>query len=153
MTRVPFSAGARGLVMTTPVESLMDSIRQTVSSLRRDAPAARFIGEQVVKMLCRSVGHKFRDLSHLHQRQQDFGQPVSVLIEKPVEAPVEAAVISEDAGSNEALPWPQYDVMSARDIVSRLKASPPELCVAVHNYEICHRARATVLTACGSGRG
>lgn len=135
--------------MTTPVESLMDSIRQTVSSLRRDAPAARFIGEQVVKMLGRSVGHRFRDLSHLHQRQQDSDQAVSVQIEMAVEAEVS----SKDSGSNEVLPWPQYDVMSARDIVSRLKTSPPELCVAVHNYELCHRARATVLAACGSGRG
>ncbi|MFM8858368.1 MAG: hypothetical protein ACKOI2_14450 [Actinomycetota bacterium] len=133
--------------MTTPVESLKDSIRQTVSSLRRDAPAARFIGEQVVKMLGRSIGQKLNRSSHSYPRQNDADKKAGGSAEKQGEESAQGAVPSKPVSQNEVLPWTQYDMMSARDIVSRLKVSPPELCLAVYMYEIGHRARATVLAA------
>jgi hypothetical protein len=125
--------------MSTPVESLKDSIRQAVSSMKRDAPAARFIGEQVIKMLSRSVIHKLNDLTHTTREQENFDTTGT--------EPMVGAVSPVEAGSSEVLPWPHYDVMSARDIISQLTASPPEVRAAVNVYERRHRARATVLAA------
>jgi len=125
--------------MTTPVESLKDSIRHTISSLRRDAPAARFIGESVVKMLSRSVSQKLRVL--LPQSPQQNIDASGNEKEPVAQSP-------NGAGSSQVLPWPQYDVMSSRDIVSQLKVSPPATRAAVKIYEHGHRARATILAAC-----
>ena len=132
--------------MTTPVESLKDSIRHTISSLRRDAPAARFIGESAVKMLSRSVSQKLREF--LPQSSQ---QIIDIDASGDGNQPVDQS--SDGVGSSQVLPWPQYDVMSARDIISQLRMSPPETRAAVKIYEHGHRARATILAACETQTG
>jgi hypothetical protein len=132
--------------MTTPVESLKDSIRQTVRSMKRDAPAARFIGEHVVKMLTRTVARRLSDLSPFattHTPDTARGDKGSAT---SFESPSEKQV-------GTSLPWPHYDVMSARDIVSQLRVSPPDVCRAVSLYERGHRARATILAACDAESG
>ena len=129
--------------MTTPVESLKDSIRQTVGSIRRDAPAARFIGEQVVKMLGRSFSQKLRHFSHQTTEQHTD-------IDANSEWQPTDAVSSHENATGNSRPWPQYDVMSARDIISQLRVSPPEVRRVVSMYERGHRARSTILAACDS---
>ena len=127
--------------MTTPVESLQDSIRRTLASMKRDAPAARFIGEQVVKMVGRSLTQKLKGASSNASKHLVKDDRVDE------ERLYRQADVASDAGD---LPWPQYEVMSAREIISELQSSPEDMRVRVGNYERRHRARATVLAACGT---
>lgn len=120
--------------MTTPVESLKGSIRQTIASLRRDAPAARFIGEQVVNLVGRSVLRRLRP--------------------SPLSSPHTSATSSPDTttsgGVDESAvgqPWPEYDMMTAREIIARLSDAPADVRSAVQEYERRNRARSTVLAA------
>ena len=120
--------------MTTPVESLKGSIRQTIASLRRDAPAAHFIGEQVVNLVGRSVLRRLRP--------------------SPLSSPHTSATSSPDTttsgGVDESAagqPWPEYDMMTAREIIARLSDAPADVRSAVQEYERRNRARSTVLAA------
>lgn len=120
--------------MTTPVESLKGSIRQTIASLRRDAPAARFIGEQVVNLVGRSFLRRLRP--------------------SPQSAPHTSSTSTAHTASSDHVnasaaqqPWPEYDMMTAREIIARLSDAPADVRSAVQEYERSNRARSTVLAA------
>ncbi len=120
--------------MTTPVESLKGSIRQTIASLRRDAPAARFIGEQVVNLVGQSVLRRLRP--------------------SPLSSPHTSAMSSPDTTTSDRVkarateqPWPEYDMMTAREIIARVSDAPADLRSVVQEYERRNRARSTVLAA------
>ena len=120
--------------MTTPVESLKGSIRRTIASLRRDAPAARFIGEQVVNLVGQSV------LRRLRPSQQSSPHRATTS---------SASATTSDRGKAPAAeqPWPEYDMMTAREIIARLSDAPADIRSAVQGYERSNRARSTVLAA------
>lgn len=123
--------------MTTPVESLKGSIRQTIASLRRDAPAARFIGEQVVNLVGRSVLRRLRTSPQSSPRTSTTSS---------------GSTTTSDRGKARATeqPWPEYDMMTAREIIARLSDAPANVRSVVQEYERSNRARSTVLAAAES---
>jgi len=117
--------------MTTPVESLKGSIRQSIASLRRDAPAARFIGEQVVNLVGQAV------LRRIRQEPTEGSGAIEM----------KTGEVFQHAHQSSPCPWPDYDVMTAREVIAEIQRCSRELLLAVRHYEDHHRSRSTVLAA------
>ena len=123
--------------MTTPVEALTGSIRQTIASIRRDAPAARFIGEHVVNLVGRSVWRRLRPSPQSSTLSETMSKAHSTMSDD-----VQLSVAPQ--------PWPEYDMMTAREIIARLSHQSTDVRFAVQQYERSNRARSTVLAAAES---
>jgi hypothetical protein len=128
-------------MMSAP-SSLLDALRVLVTGVRRDvadlarnAPAARFIGEQVVRQAAGRL----------------CVAPASRAVDAVTGATTRSAAPEEQVTS--VAPLPDYDVLSAREIVEILADAGPVLRAAITAYEARGRGRRTVLEAASSHAG
>jgi hypothetical protein len=117
------------------LRALVDGVRRDVADLARNAPAARFIGEQVVRQ---AAGRLCVD------RTPRAVDAVATVTSR-------TAPVAEEAAS--AAPLADYDVLSAREIVELLADADPQLRAAITAYEAKGRGRRTVLEAASSHAG
>lgn len=113
--------------------------KEDITDLARNAPAARFIGEQVV----RQIRSRCRGASGPAVRAMGGRVPES--------GPGDPAHQVADDVVGE--PFPGYDVLTARQVVETLATCSTATRQAVLAYESIGRARRTVLEAAASSVG
>lgn len=114
-----------------------------IRDLRRQAPAARMIGEFAVK-------HGSRVLAERMGRV--FASSAVVSSSAPAESAwsgdQEAAVGASTSvvSSREAEPFAHYDTYTSRQVLERMSTATAEERERVRAYEAAHRARETILS-------
>ena len=101
-----------------------------LAELRRQAPAARMIGEFAVK----------KGIETVMQRLQ-------MVAPNPVRADVKPATVVADS-QIQVEPLDSYDTLTARQIIETLGTLTSSQLQSILDYEILHRNRVTVAQAC-----
>lgn len=131
-------------VRSSPLEAVraaLGAVRDDISDLVRNAPAARFIGEQVTSQLLTRLCASVRRPATAPSR----GAP------SVVAGAIDEAVPSSSA--DRAQPCDNYDLLTARQVVEMLAGAEPEMCRRVLAHEANGRQRRTVLEAAARGLG
>lgn len=117
------------------LRAAVSAVRSDIDDLRRNAPAARFIGDQVVAQargrLCRPP--------------RAGSAPAPRVVARPDSAE------SAPAGTEE--PVAGYGLMTAREVVELLKDADPSLRAAIASHEAVGRRRRTILEAAEPASG
>ncbi|MSO58787.1 MAG: hypothetical protein EXQ63_00485 [Ilumatobacteraceae bacterium] len=119
----------------TPLSEMSAKAEEFIDSVRRQAPAARMIGEFAVK----------QGWDMLLQRLQV--RPTGAATSGP-ERSVAIVEPNTDAG-----PFIDYSTRTARQIIETLTTLTPLLQRSILEYELVHRNRVTVIQACRRALG
>lgn len=118
------------MTTTEPLSEMATKAEAYIAELRRQAPAARMIGEFAVK----------KGIETVMQRLQ-------MVAPNPVRADVKPTTVVADA-QIQIEPLDNYDTLTARQIIETLGTLTSSQLQSILDYEILHRNRVTVAQAC-----
>ena len=118
------------MTSTEPLSEMATKAEAYLAELRRQAPAARMIGEFAVK----------KGIETVMQRLQ-------MVAPNPVRSDVKPTTIVADS-KIQVEPLPEYDALTARQIIETLGTLTSAQRQSILDYEILHRNRVTVAQAC-----
>jgi hypothetical protein len=118
------------MTTTEPLSEMATKAEAYLAELRRQAPAARMIGEFAVK----------KGIETVMQRLQ-------MVAPNPVRADVKPTTVVADS-QIQVEPLDSYDTLTARQIIETLGTLTSSQLQSILDYEILHRNRVTVAQAC-----
>lgn len=128
--------------------SLDEWVPQLVEKGHQHVQVARFFGRMAVRTGSEEAKRRFVDARP--RRTPDTGEDAKVVPLRPVPTPTapsraQAAPPAEPAPPASSLGIPDYDVLSASQVVPRLPGLGPDELDAVRRYEAANRGRKTIL--------
>lgn len=118
------------MTTTEPLSEMATKAEAYLAELRRQAPAARMIGEFAVKKGIETVMQRLQMAAQSTQRSEV--KPTTVIADS--QAQVE--------------PLPDYDTLTARQLIETLGTLTSAQQQSILDYEIINRNRVTVTQAC-----
>ncbi len=118
------------MTTTGPLSEMATKAEAYLAELRRQAPAARMIGEFAVKKGIETVMQRLQMPAPSTQRSEV--KPTTVVTDSQVQVE----------------PLPDYDTLSARQIIEALGTLTYAQQQSILDYEIVNRNRVTVAQAC-----
>jgi hypothetical protein len=114
-------------------------VTDAINSIKTQAPTAKFVGEFAVKFVTGEIGKRISRATNAPT------QPAtSQTSPSPSVAPHEPSMTHSESISE----IPDYDIMGARELVTRLNAVSIDTVRLVRDREKSGRNRATVISAC-----
>lgn len=139
--------------MTSWPECSRRRVTDAVESIRAQAPAARFVGEFAVKFLVGEINKRVGSFVAVATKPTSNGSDGASSAPSPetddVSNHVGSAVPTVDpSGAPGIAGIPDYDIMGARELVTRLNELDHDTVRLVREAELAGRRRSTVINAC-----